>query len=121
VDRQGLGRAAEDAAAAFLARAGVEILLRNYRRRLGELDLVGREGEVLVIAEVRTRSSGAYGGAAASVGAAKRRRMMRAAQQLLQQRRELRALRARFDVIVVHEPASAEPRLEWIRHAFEAT
>ncbi len=76
---------------------------------------------VLVVAEVRTRASNAYGGAAASVTPAKQRRIVRAASQLLQQRRELARLPVRFDVIVVSDPDSAQPRIEWIRHAFEAS
>ncbi len=116
--RHALGRAAEQAAAAFLAREGFRLVVRNYRRRLGELDLVGRRGELLVIVEVRTRSRAAFGGAAASIDAAKRRRLVRAAQQLLQQHRELARLRVRFDVLVVHDALAARPRIEWLQHAF---
>jgi len=118
--RQRLGAAAEDAAERFLVAQGLQILERNFRRRLGEIDLIARQGEVLVMVEVRTRSSAAFGGAAASVSVAKQRRIVRTAQQLLQRQRALAALRARFDVIVVHQPAAAAPHIEWIRHAFEA-
>jgi len=118
--RQTLGQYAESVACDFLQRRGLELIARNYRRRLGELDLVLREGGTLVIVEVRTRAREDYGGAAASVDGWKRRRIVRAAQQLLQQRRDLAALPARFDVVVVREAAGAEPRVEWIRHAFEA-
>jgi len=119
--RHALGRAAEAQAAAFFARQGFTLVARNYRRRLGELDLVVCRGELLVIAEVRTRRSEAFGGAAASIGATKRRRLLRAAQQLLQQRRELARLKVRFDVLIVHDALAAEPRIEWLAHAFSAT
>jgi len=119
--RQQSGRRAEELAAEFLRAAGCEILERNYRRRLGELDIIARCAGVLVIAEVRTRASNAYGGAAASVTPAKQRRIVRAASQLLQQRRELARLPVRFDVIVVSDPDAAQPRIEWIRHAFEVS
>ncbi|MBV8404380.1 MAG: YraN family protein, partial [Gammaproteobacteria bacterium] len=66
-ERQQRGARAEQLAVEYLRAAGCEILHCNYRRRLGELDIVARAGEVLVIAEVRTRSSDAWGGAAASV------------------------------------------------------
>lgn len=118
--RQRIGRHAEDLAAEFLRRHGCEILLRNFRRRLGELDLVARDGGVLVIAEVRTRARGRFGSAAESVDWRKRRSITRTAMQLLQQRADLARLPVRFDVIAVHELASPEPRIEWIRHAFEA-
>src|SRR5215472_9775233 len=102
--RQQRGQRAEALAAQYLRAAGCEILQCNFRRRLGELDIVARAREVLVIAEVRTRSTQGYGGAAASVTRAKQRRITRAAQQLLQQRRDLASLPVRFDVIVVGDP-----------------
>jgi putative endonuclease len=121
VDARRSGSLAEDIAAEHLTARGLVLLHRNYRRRLGELDLVAREAnDVLVIAEVRTRASEAYGGAAASVDGRKRRRIVRAAQQLLQRERDLARLRVRFDVIVVSDLATGTPRVEWIKHAFEA-
>jgi len=57
--RQQSGRRAEELAAEFLRAAGCEILHCNYRRRLGELDIVARADGVLVIAEVRVRTSNA--------------------------------------------------------------
>ena len=119
MDRRQIGQNAENIAAEFLASQGVTVLIRNYRRRLGELDLVACQGDVLLIIEVRTRTSERYGGAAASIGFHKRRRIIRAAQQLLQQRKDLARLRARFDVVVVWQPGTCEPRVEWIQHAFE--
>jgi putative endonuclease len=118
--RQQLGRRAEQLAAEFLAAQGLEILERNYRRRLGELDIFARSKGVLVIAEVRTRSSDAFGGAAASVNRGKQRRIVRAAAQLLQERADLARLPVRFDVLVVSALELSSPRIEWIRHAFEA-
>jgi putative endonuclease len=118
--RQRAGQRAERLAAAFLRAQGCEILECNYRRRLGELDLIAREHGVLVIAEVRTRASAAFGGAAASVDRRKQQRIARAALQLLQQRRDLARLPVRFDVLVVSGLEGREPRIEWIRHAFES-
>ncbi len=119
--RQRVGLRAENAAAAYLQAQGAHILLRNYRCRCGELDIVAQLGESeLAIVEVRTRSSMAYGGGAASVDAAKRQRLVRAASRLLQQRKDLARLRARFDVIVVSDPCGDAPRVEWIKHAFSA-
>jgi putative endonuclease len=102
----------------FLRAQGLEILECNFLRRLGELDIVARDGDVLIIAEVRTRSSDRFGGAAASVDPRKQMRLIRAAHQLLQQRRELARLRVRFDVLTVAEVGGDAPRVEWIRHAF---
>jgi putative endonuclease len=116
--KQLIGQAAEDLAAAFLRDNGLEILERNYLRRLGELDIVARDRDVLVIAEVRARATNRYGGAAASVDTRKQQRLIRAAAQLLQQRRDLAHLRVRFDVVAVLDVNGETPRVDWIRHAF---
>src|SRR5437764_14026680 len=55
--RQRTGSAGEAAAAAELQAAGFEILQRNYRCPDGEVDLIAREGDVIVFVEVKTRSS----------------------------------------------------------------
>ncbi len=116
--RQVIGQKAEELAVEFLRARGLQILHRNFRRRLGELDIVAREGDTLVIVEVRTRTTGWYGGAAASVDARKQRRLIHAAAQLLQQRSELARLPARFDVVTVSEMGRDPPQVEWLRHAF---
>jgi putative endonuclease len=123
--QQLIGQRAEEIAVEFLRGQGLVILERNYRRRLGELDIIARDGDVLVIAEVRCRASNRFGGAAASVDSRKQQRLVRAAAQLLQQRRDFSHLRVRFDVISVSEaaataPGSApdQPKVEWLQHAF---
>jgi putative endonuclease len=113
MDRQQIGRAAEDAAVAFLISRGLQIMARNFRRRLGELDVVARERDTLIIVEVRTRASNRFGGAAASVDFRKQAKLQRAASLFLQHRPDLAKLPVRFDVIAV-TPAG----IEWIKHAF---
>ena len=113
MDRRQIGKAAEDTAATFIESQGLRVVLRNFRRRTGELDIVARDNGTLVIIEVRTRSSDAYGGAAASVDFRKQSKLRRAAALLLQQRKDLAGLRVRFDVVAM-SPAG----IEWIKHAF---
>ncbi len=108
------GAGAEEAAAAFLARQGLDILERNYRCRLGEVDIVARDGEVLVFVEVRARSGLAFGGAAASVDARKQARLAAAARHYLA--RLGAEPPCRFDVLT-WEGAEGPPC--WIRAAFE--
>ncbi|HEX4023781.1 MAG TPA: YraN family protein [Steroidobacteraceae bacterium] len=115
--RQRLGAQTEQLAARVLQQAGFVILERNYRCRGGELDLVARRGTLLVIAEVRLRSSEAFGGAAQSITAAKRRRILRAARHLLQRRSRLAMLTVRFDALLA---ANAAGPIEWIEAAFNA-
>ncbi len=109
---QQAGGAAEDAAARFLERHGLEIVARNYRTRLGEIDLVARDGATLVFVEVRMRSSARFGGAAASIDHRKRARIEAAARRFLA--RLGREPPCRFDVVTV-EAGEAE----WLRGAFE--
>jgi putative endonuclease len=53
--RRGLGRQGEDLAAAYLEGLGYELIVRNWRTRAGELDIISRDGDWLVFVEVRTR------------------------------------------------------------------
>ncbi|UCF10553.1 MAG: YraN family protein [Candidatus Bipolaricaulota bacterium] len=56
------GRRAEDRACRYLRRHGYRIVQRNWRCRLGELDIIARDGDVLAVVEVKLRRSGAFGG-----------------------------------------------------------
>ena len=74
--RKETGRRGEEAAAHFLAARGWRILHRNWRCRLGELDIVAEDGDTIVFVEVRTRAAqGRFGTAAESVDARKRRKL----------------------------------------------
>jgi len=115
MDRRQTGSLAENSACAFLESNGFSIVARNFLRRVGELDVVARLDDLLVIAEVRTRSSDSFGGAAASIGRAKQQRISATAALFLQRHRELRHCRVRFDVIVVRDGTC-----EWLKHAFDA-
>jgi putative endonuclease len=113
--RQQLGAHAEERAAQLLLGAGYAIVARNYRCRLGELDIVARRGPQLVIAEVRLRSSRGFGGPAASIGAAKRARIVRATRYLLMRQPPLARLEVRFDTLLL---ADSDGPIEWIEAAF---
>lgn len=116
--RKDAGAAAERAARNFLEARGLRLILRNYRCRGGELDLVMLDGTTLALIEVRYRASDAYGGAAASVTWHKQRRLSLAARHLLTTHGRLRGYRARFDVIAVTGGHGAPLRLDWIKDAF---
>ncbi len=115
--RQRIGDGHEDAALRLLRAAGLVLLARNLGCRAGEIDLVMRDGDVLVFVEVRARQGGAYGGAAASIDRAKQARLARAAAHWL----PTLALRhwhgatpaARFDAVVFDGG-----QVRWLRAAF---
>ena len=115
MDRRQTGTLAENTAAAFLESQGFTIVARNFLRRVGEIDVVARAGDLLVVAEVRTRASDRFGGAAASVSRGKQRRVAATTSLFLQRRPELQRCRVRFDVIVVRNG-----EIEWLKHAFNA-
>lgn len=106
------GARAEDLCASLLRAAGLKLVERNWRCRLGEIDLIAEDGGTVVFAEVRLRRVGAFGGAAESITAAKRARLLAAARLYLARRPD--AL-CRFDVFLIEGwPAS----VRWIRDAF---
>lgn len=117
--RQLRGARVEAAARDHLRRAGLADVAANARFRLGELDLVMRDGETLVFVEVRYRRRADFGGGAASVDRGKRRRLVRAAQQFLQAHPRMAQAPCRFDVVAADGDPDA-PRLHWIRDAFRA-
>ena len=107
------GKRAEAIASRFLQDKGLALLEANYRCRAGEIDLVLRDGDSIVFAEVRLRTNPNFGGAAASIDAAKRRRIVAAARHWLAGKRPPPC---RFDVVLLE--SLDPPAIEWIRDAF---
>jgi putative endonuclease len=110
------GSEAEDLAAAHLEAQGLSIVARNFRCRMGEIDLIAREGEVLVFVEVRLRRNKAFGGAAASIDHAKQHKLVATAQFYLAGRKT--QPRCRFDAILL-DGLDAR-RIEWLRDVISA-
>ena len=108
------GDAAEAAAAGFLQQQGLRIVARNWSCRIGELDLIARDGETLVFVEVRQRASAGFGGAAASIGATKRAKLVAAAQVYLQTLKVVPP--CRFDAVCIDGG-----RLEWLKNCIDAS
>ncbi|MEN6586666.1 MAG: YraN family protein [Sulfuricella sp.] len=108
-----LGQEAENLSAEFLQRQGLRLVARNYRCRMGEIDLVMDDRGTLVFVEVRLRSNKHFGGAGASITAHKQGKLVRAAQHYLQQQAVQPP--CRFDAVLLDGG-----RLEWIKDAFSA-
>jgi putative endonuclease len=81
--KDALGRSGEQAAVQYLQQAGMRILDRNWRCTEGEIDIVAVERQVLVVCEVKTRSSGQYGSPLEAVSKTKRARLRRLAARWL--------------------------------------
>ena len=107
-----IGAAKEALACEYLAKQGLRLVARNYRCRLGEIDLVMGDGPCLVFVEVRYRRGDGFGSALESITASKRRRIQSAAEHYLLNNPPVRD--CRFDVLAISGP----DRIEWLRDAF---
>lgn len=115
--KDAVGRYGEELAARHLRTQGIEVVEQNWRCRQGELDIVGREGDVLVFCEVKTRSSMQFGLPAEAVGPEKAGRIRRLAAAWLAERRPAYG-ELRFDVVSVVRSPQGVALVEHLRGAF---
>lgn len=104
-------------AARILSRAGLKILVRNYRQRFGEIDLVARDGRELVIVEVKSRHPRSRLAPGHSVTRDKIRKIIAVADAYVRELR-CRPPAVRFDIVEVWQSAGEIPRCRWIRRAY---
>lgn len=95
-----IGRSAERRAVSFLKKSGLKIVARNLRAGGGEIDILAREGECVVVVEVRQRASGILA-ADLSVGMDKERLIRRCWAALRRRYRIPRSVAVRFDLVLV--------------------
>ena len=112
-----LGDRGERAAGRHLRRRGMRVILRGYRTHSGEIDLIARDGDVLVFVEVKSRRTGSP---VEAVDLEKQRRISRAAAFFLKSE-GLSDVRHRFDVVAIVWPDDQKPpSIEHFENAFEA-
>jgi putative endonuclease len=112
--KDGIGRYGERVAARHLTETGMEIVGLNWRCPAGELDIVARDGSVIVFAEVKTRSSEAFGDPAEAVDEIKAARLRRLALLWLEAH-GLDLAEVRFDVVSVLCGRSGAARVDHFR------
>lgn len=117
---QSLGLAAEEQALRYLERKGLQLITKNFHCRLGEIDLIMRDGEDIVFIEVRSRGRMDYGTASDSINKRKQGKLIKSATLFLQKCGLLYKVSSRFDVIAIHQTCH-EMQLEWIINAFTGT
>lgn len=116
-ERKKLGERGEDAAAAYLERAGLEVVERNWRCPVGEVDIVALEDETLVLCEVKTRKTVSKGTPEDAVTPAKQRKYRKLAAAYLQST-GIGDVCVRFDVITILVIAPDRALLRHHRAAF---
>ena len=111
------GKQGETLAAAYLEKAGYQIIERNYRCLFGEMDLVARDGQTVVFVEVKSRKSDRFGVPQLSVGLQKQKKLSQIALHYLEQKR-FYPCDTRFDVIAIRMRPEGH-QVELIRNAFD--
>jgi putative endonuclease len=114
---QALGEYGERLAVRHLDEAGMVVLERNWRCAYGEIDIIARDGDVLVFCEVKTRRGDGFGQPVEAVVAAKVRRLRQLAAAWVTTTGLHRA-EIRFDVVSVLAQARGPARVEHVRGAF---
>jgi putative endonuclease len=97
------GRAGEAAAAFFLEEKGMKILEKNFRSRSGEVDIIAREGEVIVFTEVKTWTTLEIDALEHALDAKKQRKIIETSKYFLSLHREYRYMAIRYDVVFISQ------------------
>jgi putative endonuclease len=121
--RKTRGDFGESAVCEHLRARGYEIVARNYRKNVGEIDIIAVVDGQLVFVEVKTRKFGSMTDGADSVTFAKRRKIAKTARAFIAEHPDFREMNARFDVVSVVVTTDNVPRLLEIEHyedAFDA-
>ncbi|MDR3271055.1 MAG: YraN family protein [Peptococcaceae bacterium] len=117
--RTALGRAGEAYAAQLLVQAELRILARNYRCKQGEIDIIARDGQhILVFVEVRTRTSEYAGWGEESLTRQKMRKMQTVAQYYVLSQGYTDWPELRFDLIALRWTEQQHPQVRWLKGIF---
>ena len=116
-DRLDLGKKGETLALKVLKDLGYECIVRNYRCALGEVDLIARDGDVLVFVEIKTRKGKTLGYAKEAVNARKMRQISKAALAFMKAN-DCCDAKSRFDVVVINLDREGR-QIEVVKDAFE--
>jgi putative endonuclease len=117
MDKKELGKKGEELALRFLKKNGYRIIGRNYVCKMGEMDIIAREKDILVFIEVKTRTSTTFGPPQLAVNPKKQSQMSKVALHFLKEK-QLEDVKARFDVVAILLGSKGE-EIELIKDAFD--
>ena len=112
-----LGSEGEVLALQFLRKKGYVILAQNYKTRIGEIDIIAKDGETIVFVEVKARSNDSFGSPYESVNTTKRQKLKNLA--LLYLKKQKKEFPTRFDVISITCLGNGHKEIQHITDAFE--
>jgi putative endonuclease len=99
VNKKALGEKGEEIAAKYLKNCGMEIITMNYRCKIGEIDIIAREGNTYVICEVKYRSNNSFGYPIEAVDYKKQQKITQVTKHYIMTNRLPDDISVRFDVI----------------------
>ena len=114
---QQFGEKSESVAVNCLKKQGYRIIELNYRTKLGEIDIIAKQGKTLVFIEVKARKSSRFGRPELAVTPKKQRKISMVALYYLKSTKQSNA-KARFDVVAINS-AKERPSIKIIKNAFE--
>lgn len=109
-----VGHSAENIAADYLNKQGMQIVERNFRSKSGEIDLIALDKATLVFVEVKFRKNADYGQPYEAVTYRKQKKIIQTAQWFLQSNKKYRNKACRFDIISI-----LNTEITWLKQAFE--
>ncbi|UCE51582.1 MAG: YraN family protein [Desulfobacterales bacterium] len=115
--RQIFGEKGESIAVRYLKKKGYKILEKNYRTKLGEIDIIAKDKDTIVFVEVKSRRSWQFGNPKGAVTPAKQRKISKVALYYLKTNDRSNA-KARFDVVTITATRD-KSKIEIIKNAFE--
>ncbi len=116
-EKKELGKKGEEVAVQFLKKKGYRIIEKNYVCKMGEMDIIAREKDILAFIEVKTRTSMRFGPPQLAVNPSKQRQLSKVALNYLNEKR-LDDVKARFDVVaILLGPVKEE--IDLIKDAFD--
>lgn len=112
-----IGRDMENLACAYLKKAGLRLLLPNYRCKMGEIDLIMQDKQYLVFVEVRYRNQTHYGSSLESIDYRKQMKLIRTAEYYLLTHKNFMD-QPRFDIIAI-DKINYVHQIQWLKNAIE--
>ena len=113
MNKRAVGGEKEEIAVNYLKENGVEIILRNFSGRNGEIDIIGDDGKTLVFIEVKYRKNSSMGSAEESISKSKMKKIYLTAVEYIRKNSSIAERNMRFDVIAINGE-----KINWIKNSF---